>query len=134
MSDFCVQESCPSPCKRDTNRARDEPGNYTLLEEINSDEKYVEHMKQYHTANKCDLHKQWLWQTQDLQRRERLSKRKPVISRYAFSKCIPNHIQKKDYLSQFACESGVQHEWMHHSLIKTLQDNHDCGNPNKCNN
>ena len=105
---------------------------------MNSDEKWLEQSKRFHTAPVVDWHKQWLWETPDLQMRERLSKpperykQRVVISRKCFSKYIPNHVQKKDYLSQFACETGVEFEWLHKDFIKTLQDNHQCGDPNKC--
>ena len=138
IRDFCVRNSVPSPCKSDTIRARDERNNYVELEEINSDEKWMEVNKRYHTMSVMDMHKQWLWETPDLQTRERLSrprekyKQRMVISRISFSKYCPNHIQKKDYLSQFGCESGIEFEWLHKEFIKVIVDNHHCGDINKC--
>ena len=105
--DFAVNNSVPSPCKSDVIRRRDEYGNLKLLEEINSDEKYEEISKQYHTTHKLDLHKQWQYESADLQMTERLSKQRPLISRTTFSKYFPNHVQKKDYLSQFACAEYI---------------------------
>ena len=125
--EFGIENSVPSPCKSDSIRRRDEYGNLVLVEDINSDEKYEELTKRFHTAHKSDLCKQWQYQTADLQMRERLSKHKPVISRKTFSKYFPNHVQKKPYISQFGCEKGIQFRWIHKSMMKTLQDNHHCG-------
>ena len=105
-----------------------------LIEEINSDEKYEEIRKRYHTEHDVDLWKLWQYENADLLMRERLTKQQPLISRKTFTKYKLNHVQKCDYLSQFGCSTGIEFEWIHEAMMKTLDDNHICGDPNKCDN
>ena len=132
IRDFCLRESCVSPSKCDVIRARDERGNLPLLEEINSDEKYEEITKQFYTTNVCDWHKQWQYENMELLREECPSKGQVMTSRQTFTKYIPNHVQKKSYLSQFACILCLEALWMHQTMMKTLRDNHHCGDLTKC--
>ena len=102
------------------------------IEELNTDEKCREIVKQYHTQHISDMHKSWQYANTDLLTRECLSKHRPITCRRTFTKYIPNHIKKTNFLSQFACETCVEFEWIHKALIRTLKDNHDCGNISKC--
>ena len=87
-----IQHSVPSPCKQDTIRKKDMRGQLVLLEEINSDEKYEEAVKQYYTETDKDLYKSWQYENTDLFTRERLSKGQPLISLNTFTK-YPNWVQ-----------------------------------------
>ena len=110
---------------------RDERNKLVELE-LNTDEKYAETVKQYHTQHKCDMYKSWQYSNTDLLTRECLSKHRPITCRKTFNKYIPNHIKKVDFLTQFGCEKGIGFEWIHKALIKALKNNHECGDPTKC--
>ena len=132
IQQFFINKSVPSPSPKDIIRARDERGNLILIEEINSDEKYEQIRKRYYTEHDTDLWKLWQYENTDLLRRERLSKQQPLISLSTFTKYKPNHVQQCGYLSQFGCATGIEFEWIHEAMMKTLCNNHHCGDPNKC--
>ena len=134
IKQFFVNKGVVSPSDRDTIRLRNERGNLILIEEINSDEKYEEIGKLFYTENDVDLYQEWLYENVDLLRRERLAKQQPLISRKTFTNYKPNYVQKTSYLSQFACTIDTEFDWIHATMMKTLQDNHECGDPNKCTN
>ena len=57
---------------------------------------------------------------------------KPTHCKNIFTKFKPNHIQKKGYLSQFACEDCITFGFEHSAVMKTLQESHYCGDHTRC--